>query len=191
MRRYARNVLYFFSLCTLVANADGSGFYIGGGYAATQLGLSADLPQIKQKLIDETTDSFLLVAGYDISENLGIEGRYYINGSEAAYQYYLGNTPLSGTYKAESIALYAKPRYFLLPMLDIYALIGVSYNDYSINAVLGGDNSEAVFSWGAGAQFHLTDSIGVYVDYTDFGESDSLLSTSDLSSWNLGFTYKF
>ena len=191
MVRRIRNVSLFVILSTLTVAAGDSGFYIGGGYAATQLGLSADLPEIKQKLIDETTDSFLLVAGYDISENLGVEGRYYINGSEAAYQYYLGNTPLSGTYKAESIALYAKPRYYILPMLDIYALVGVSYNDYSINTVLGGDNSEAVFSWGAGAQFHVTDSIGVYVDYTDFGESDSLISTSDLSSWNIGFTYKF
>ena len=176
---------------TLALNAGESGFYLGAGYASTKLGLDANIHDIKETLIDESTDSVLLTAGYDFNENLAIEGRYYINSSEAAYEYYLGNTPLSGSYKAESIALYAKPQYRILPMLGIYALLGVTYNDYSINSLLGGDESEALFSWGAGVRFDITDSLGVYVDYTDFGESDNLLTTTDLSSWNIGFSYKF
>ncbi len=178
-------------LSTVALSAGESGFYLGAGYASTKLGLDADIRDIKETLIDKTTDSFLLTAGYDFNENLAIEGRYYINGSEAAYEYNLGNTPLSGSYKAESIALYAKPQYRILPMLGIYALLGVTYNDYSINSLLGGDESEALFSWGAGVRFDITSDLGVYVDYTDFGESDNLMTTTDLSSWNIGFSYKF
>ena len=60
----------------------------------------------KQKILDSSTDSIILLAGYDFNEYFGIEGRYYINNSSLAYDYYLGGTEISDAYEAESLTLY-------------------------------------------------------------------------------------
>jgi len=176
---------------TSTLSADDSGLYLGLGYAATNI----DIGQIysdpnKQKLVDASTDSVILLAGYDFNKYIGVEGRYYLNASSAAFDYYLGDTPLQGTYKAESFTLYAKPQYNL-GVITLYGLVGVAFNDYTLSSVLtGGNNNEAIFSWGGGAKFNVTQSLGLFVDYTDLGESTNFTSTN-LSSWNLGVSYRF
>jgi len=176
---------------TSTMNADDSGLYFGLGYAATNI----DIGQIysdpnKQKLVDASTDSVILLAGYDFNQYIGVEGRYYLNASSAAFDYYLGDTPLKGTYKAESFTLYAKPQYNL-GVITLYGLVGVAFNDYTLTSLLNdGSNNEAIFSWGGGAKFNVTQSLGLFVDYTDLGESTNF-TTTDLSSWNLGVSYKF
>jgi len=76
-------------------------------------------------------------------------------------------------------------------MLNIYALLGMASNDYTVNSFLGGNNDDTLFSWGAGVKFNITQSLGAFVDYTNMGETDTILSNTDLSSWNIGFSYKF
>jgi len=166
--------------------AEGQGLYIGLGYADTNIDISAADIDIG----DLSTDSVVFLAGYDFNKYLGVEGRYYLNSSEAAYEYELGNTPLSSKYKAESFAIYAKPQYNFM-MLNIYALLGMSSNDYTANSFLGGDSDDTLFSWGAGVKFNFTQSLGAFVDYTNMGETDTILTNTDLSSWNIGFSYKF
>jgi len=176
---------------TSTLSADDSGLYLGLGYAATNI----DIGQIysdpgKQKLVDASTDSVILLAGYDFNKYIGVEGRYYLNASSAAFDYYLGDTPLEGTYKAESFTLYAKPQYNL-GVITIYGLAGVAFNDYTLSGLFNnGSNNEAIFSWGGGAKFNVTQSLGLFVDYTDLGESTNFTSTN-LSSWNLGVSYRF
>jgi opacity protein-like surface antigen len=187
MKKLLLSSLTLFALSQSALYAEGQGLYLGLGYANTNINLSTynDI-----ELGDLSTDSIVMLAGYDFNEYLGVEGRYYLNSSEAGYEYYLGNTPLSGEYKAESFALYAKPQYNIA-MLNFYALLGVTSNDYTTNSLLGGDNDDTLFSWGAGVKFNITQSLGAFVDYTNLGESDNILSTTDLSSWNIGFSYKF
>ena len=176
---------------TSTLSADESGLYLGFGYAATNI----DIGQIysdpdKQKLVDASTDSVILLAGYDFNPYIGVEGRYYLNASSAGFDYYLGDTPLEGTYKAESFTLYAKPQYNL-GIITLYGLLGVAFNDYTLSSAFnGGSDNEAIFSWGGGAKFNVTQSLGLFVDYTDLGESTNFTSTN-LSSWNLGVSYRF
>ena len=173
---------------TLYAD-DSSGLYLGLGYSSTNIDLTVDgLSDENQKLLDSSTDSILLIAGYDFNEYFGVEGRYYINNSSLAYDYYLGGTLLEDAYEAESLAIYLKPQYNL-DFITIYALIGMSANDYTATNLLGSD-SDTLFSWGAGAKFNVTQSFGLFVDYTDLGTNDAILETG-LSSWNVGFSYKF
>ena len=171
-------------------SADYNGLYLGLGYAATNVKLTIDgLPQDKQNLLDAATDSVVLIAGYDFNQYIGAEGRYYLNASSIAFDYYLGNTPLQGTYKAESFALYAKPQYNL-GLITLYGLLGVSFNNYTVNTLLAGSNNDALFSWGGGAKFNVTQSLGLFVDYTDMGKSNNITNTN-LTSWNLGVSYRF
>jgi len=176
-----------FTLSQTALHAEKEGLYVGLGYASTNIDLSTynDI-----ELGDLSTDSVVLLAGYDFNEYLGVEGRYYLNSSEAEYAYRRGNIPLYGEYKAESFALYAKPQYSIA-ILNIYALLGVTSNDYTANSLLGGDSDDTLFSWGAGVKFNITQSLGVFVDYTNLGESENIFSAADLSSWNIGFSYKF
>jgi len=178
------------TLGTSALSADDSGLYLGLGYAATNINLTVDsLPSDQQNLLDASTDSIILIAGYDFNKYIGAEGRYYLNASSLAFDYYLGGTPLSGKYKAESFALYAKPQYNL-GLITLYGLLGVSFNDYTVNTLLAGSNNDALFSWGGGAKFNVTQSLGLFLDYTDMGKSDNITNT-DLTSWNLGVSYRF
>lgn len=173
----------------LVANDD-SGLYLGLGYASTSIDLTIEgLDDKYQKVLDTSTDSVMFMAGYDFNNYIGIEGRYYANVSSLAFDYQLGETLISGKYKAESFAIYAKPQYNL-GLITLYALAGVSFNDYTVNTLLGGNHNDALFSWGGGAKFNVTQSLGLFLDYTDLGETTKGNTTS-LSSINLGVSYRF
>jgi hypothetical protein len=177
------------SSATLVAD-ENNGLYIGAAYASTNMELSVDgLSSATQDLLDASSDSVLLLAGYNINKNLGLEGRYYVNASEIAFESQAKNTIFSGAYKAETIAFYAKPKYEM-GIFTLYGLLGMSFNNYTANDLLGGNSDDALFSWGGGAKFNVTQSLGLFVDYTDLGESDNVLNTN-LSSWNLGVSYQF
>jgi len=190
MKKILLSTLTIMAMGSSTLYADGnSGLYLGLGYSSTNIDLSIDgLSDKHQKLLDSSTDSILLLAGYDFNEYFGIEGRYSINNSSLAYDYYLGGTLLEDAYEAESLAIYAKPQYNL-GAITVYGLIGMSANDYTATNILGSD-SDTLFSWGAGAKFNVTQSLGLFVDYTDLGENDAILTTG-LSSWNVGFSYKF
>ncbi len=108
---------------------DDSGLYLGLGYASTNIDLTIDqLSDKNQQILDSSTDSVLLQVGYDFNAFIGIEGRYYVNNSSLAFDYYLGNTPLEGTYKAETLALYAKPQYNM-GLITLYGLLGFASNN--------------------------------------------------------------
>ena len=185
----------FLSTCAVLAigsstlHADGHGLYLGLGYASTNIDVTIDgLSDKNQKILDSSTDSIILQAGYDFNEYFGIEGRYYINNSSLAFKYYLGDTPLSGTYEAESLTIYAKPQYNF-GFITVYGLLGMSANNYTASTLLGSDD-ETLFSWGGGAKLNITQSFGIFADYTDLGENDEAINTG-LASWNVGFNYKF
>jgi len=190
MKKILLSTLTVLAIGSSTLHAEGNGLYLGLGYASTNVDLTIDgLASDKQKLLDSSTDSILLQLGYDFNEYFGIEGRYYINNSSLAYDYYLGNTPLSGTYEAESLTIYAKPQYNF-GFITVYGLLGMSANNYTVNNLLGGLDNETLFSWGGGAKFNVTQSLGLFVDYTDLGENDETVNSA-LTSWNVGFSYKF
>jgi len=190
MKKILLSTLTILAIGSSTLHADGNGLYLGLGYSSTNIDLTVEgLDDKYQNILDSSTDSIVLQAGYDFNEYFGIEGRYYINNSSLAYEYYLGNTPISGAYEAESLTLYAKPQYNF-GVITVYGLLGMSANNYTASTLLGADD-ETLFSWGGGAKFNVTQSLGLFVDYTDLGESDGALSTTGLASWNVGFSYKF
>lgn len=190
MKRILLSSLAILAMGNSVLHADEHGLYLGLGYASTNIDVTIDgLSDRNQKILDSSTDSIILQAGYDFNAYFGIEGRYYINNSSLAYEYYLGNTPLSGTYEAESLTIYAKPQYNLGP-ITLYGLLGLSANNYTVTNLLGSSDNATLFSWGGGAKFNVTQSLGLFADYTDLGTEDATVETG-LASWNVGFTYKF
>ena len=186
MKKITLSLLSALTLGSSALYAENAGLYLGLGYSKTNVDFSLSSEIIDTNLFDASTDSLVTIAGYDINEYIGVEGRYYWNVTSMAVDYYVGGIPLLGDYNAESFALYAKPQYSF-DMISIYALIGVSMNNYT---ALLQSTDETLFSWGGGIKLNMTQSFGVFIDYTDLGESDQLITTG-LSSWNMGLSYKF
>ncbi len=185
MNKITLSALVALAIGSSSLQADDAGLYLGLGYAYTtiELGVSDDLFDLLA--FDVATDSVVILAGFDFNEWLGIEGRYYWNVSSAVVDVY-DDYDILDEYKAESFAFYVKPQYSF-DVLSIYALLGVTMNDYTL---LLQSNSDTLFSWGLGAKLSFTESFGAFVDYTDLGETDTILTTG-LNSWNFGISYKF
>ncbi len=188
MKKILLSTLAILAIGNSSLHAEGNGLYLGVGYSSTNIDLSIPSTLYEDNILDEATDSVLFMAGYDFNEYVGIEVRYSINSSSLAFDYYLSDTPLEGTYEAETLAFYVKPQYNF-GLITVYGLLGVAMNDYTANTLLGAED-ETLFSWGAGAKFNITESFGAFVDYTDLGETDEIITTA-LTSWNVGLSYKF
>ena len=186
MKKITLSLLSALTLGSSALYAENAGLYLGLGYSKTNVDFSLSSDIIDTNLFDASTDSLVAIAGYDINEYIGVEGRYYWNVTSMAVDYYVGDTPFLEEYKAESFAIYAKPQYSF-DMISIYALIGLSMNNYT---ALLQSTDDTLFSWGAGVKFNMTQSFSAFIDYTDLGESDQLITTG-LSSWNMGLSYKF
>lgn len=185
MNKIALSALAALAIGNSSLQAENSGLYLGLGYAYTTIDFGVDTTFIDFDAFDVATDSIVFLAGYDFNNWIGIEGRYYWNITSAVVEG-INDYGLLDEYKAESFAFYVKPQYSF-DMLSIYALLGVTMNDYTL---LLQSSEDTLFSWGLGAKFNFTESFGAFVDYTDLGEADFLLTTG-LSSWNFGITYKF
>ena len=115
---------------------------------------------------DHNSDAVLLLAGYNFNQYFGVEARY------AGF-----------TDNLENYGIYAKPMYPVGPV-TLYGLIG--YGE-----VASEDESEAGFQWGLGANYAVTEQIGVFADYTNLYDDDFAGADATVDSINVGMTYKF
>ncbi len=115
-------------------------------------------------------DEVLLLAGYNFNEYIGVEARY------AGLTDCLANT-----------AIYVKPMY---PIDDakVYALLGYGEATYDNGVV---DNSESGFQWGLGANYAVTENIGLFADYTNLYDDTFAGVDSTVDAINVGVTYTF
>lgn len=115
-------------------------------------------------------DEVLLLAGYNFNEYIGVEARY------AGLTDCLANT-----------AIYVKPMY---PIDDakVYALLGYGETTYDNGVV---DNSESGFQWGLGANYAVTENIGLFADYTNLYDDTFAGVDSTVDAINVGVTYTF
>jgi len=152
---------------TPVVEESTSSFYVGLGYSYM------DLDPDNHSEADG--DAILLLAGYNFNKYIALEGRY------------------SGlTDCLENTAIYVKPMY---PFGDvsIYALLGYGDTNYDNGVV---SNSEDGFQWGLGANYAVTQNIGLFADYTSLYDDtgfENAFVNDDVQAYsvNVGFTYKF
>ena len=186
MKKTKLTILTTLILGSNLLYAENAGPYVGVGYTKTNVDFTLSTDIINNNLFDESTDTLLLLAGFNINEYIGIEGRYYWNITSMAVDYYASGIPIIEDYKAESFAIYAKPQYSF-DIVSLYALIGVTMNNYT---ALLQSSDDMLFSWGLGAKVNMTQNLSAFVDYTDLGETDKMITTG-LSSWNIGICFNF
>jgi len=138
-------------------------FYVGAGYS--YMNLDAEIAG------EHDGDATLLLAGYNFNQYIGVEARY------------AGLTDC-----LENSAIYLKPMY-PIGGTTVYGLLGYGETTYD-----NGDSySESGFQWGLGANYAVTENIGVFVDYTNLYDDSGFSAGTDVTvdSVNVGVTYTF
>ena len=138
-------------------------FYAGLGYS--YVNLDAGIAG------EHDGDAALLLAGYNFNQYIGVEARY------------AGLTDC-----LENTAIYLKPMY---PFggTTVYGLLGYGETTYDN----GNSSSENGFQWGLGANYAVTENIGVFADYTNLYDDSGFAAGTDVTvdSVNVGVTYTF
>ena len=120
---------------------------------------------------DHNGDATLLLAGYKFNQYIGVEARY---------------AGLTDCF--ENMAIYLKPMY---PIGDasVYGLLGYGEITYDN----GASSSEDGFQWGLGANYAVTETIGVFADYTNLYDDSGFVAGTDatVDAVNVGVTYTF
>lgn len=125
------------------------------------------------EVVEHDSDATLLLAGYNFNQYIAVEARY-----------------AGLTDSIDNASIYAKPMY---PIGDakVYALLG--YGETTVDD--GADSSESGFQWGLGANYAVTENIGVFADYTSLYDDTGFdgQTTNDVTvySVNVGVTYTF
>ena len=177
-----------------VANSD-AGFYVGAAFTAVH-----EEVEITNG-INEDVDykGFMLQAGYKFNPYIAVEARYWDVGDEKVVMHH----PTAGGIEQDATfdgwGVYLKPMYPVAEALDVYALLGWGHQNvkHGIN-----DPSDSSFSWGGGAAYSLTENISVFADYVRIYDDTALKGGTtplgevidadlEVSSWNVGVTYKF
>lgn len=143
-------------------------FYVGAGYS--YMNMDAGIEG------EHDGDATLLLAGINFNQYVAVEARY------------AGLTDC-----IENAAIYVKPQYPFGPV-SVFALLGYGQTTYDNGVV---DGSESGFQWGLGANYAITENIGVFADYTslydDSGFDMLIPATTDLTAdaVSVGVTYTF
>lgn len=178
-----------------IEEPDENTFYVGLGYAYKNIdieGSEAINAVAYPPLYGETDISahaLTLLAGYDFSQYLAVEGRYTFSLGDLD----IDNNGGEGEIDADlsNLALYLKPMY-PIGGLTLYGLLG--YGKVTLDD--GEKYSESGFQWGIGAGYNINDTIGVFVDYTRLYDDkgfDAIWGDQDVvvDAVNVGVTYEF
>ncbi|MCD6654215.1 MAG: porin family protein [Sulfurovum sp.] len=162
-------------------------FYVGLGYAY----MNMNIDEIQREEADISAHSALLLAGYNYNQYFGLEARYAMNIGDPEFDGYGEDDDPDGDFT--NAAIYLKAMY-PFEKINVYALLG--YGQVTLDTTESGDHSESGFQWGLGANYAITENIGVFADYTrlydDEGFDGAFLGQDVVvDSINLGVTYTF
>ena len=159
-------------------------WYTGLGLGGFKLDSSTDDESYKKA-------TATILAGYEISKYLSIEGRYTTSLGDIKFK------DSKGTQKTDSsfsnIALYTKLSY---PIGEFKPYLLLGYGKSKITNIADSDRSESGFQYGAGASYELDNHWGIFADYTrlyDDNGFDGRASDSNIKidTATAGIKYRF
>jgi opacity protein-like surface antigen len=156
------------------------------------------------KLLNSDTDETFtaigatLQLGYQYNDYIALEARYTQSASKVEYDN--GTTSLiadNDDYPTDftNLAIYLKPSY-TMGDIGVYALLG--YGEVALTNIPVGDvtRGEAGFQWGVGVSYALSETFGLFADYTSLysGDGFDYLATAnshEATLTNVGVSYRF
>ena len=149
---------------------DGMGWYLGLGYSF----MGVDLPNGD----DIESNAVTMVGGYNMHQNVAIEGRYTFSAGDPSYNINIPYDGISGSFdlpdsSMSNFVLFVKPNY-TIDALNIYGLIGYGqseidrYDSRGLTSELSIDG----FQYGAGLSYTFVPHWSVSVEYASMFDSD-------------------
>ena len=131
--------------------------YVGAGYSSFVL---------QDEVTEEELSSgvFLLLVGYQFTENFSLEGRFYRNTDEKI-DYDPGNRPSPhATYKStfSNSAVFLKASY-PISKFEVYGLLG--YGRVKLTNIAGGDREESGVQYGLGLSYRVSAHVDIFADW--------------------------
>ena len=165
-----------------------------GLYAAVDVGKST-AKDACASLGSSCTDSgtaYRLGGGIQLTPNLGIEASYGIMASVKASGS-LGNAE----YKPKTLQVSATGKFPIAGPFSLIGKVGLARTTVDLSATnsLGSYSPSATstkLAWGVGAQFDLSNSLGIRAQYENFGDvGDANTGTAKISMISVGVVMKF
>lgn len=168
-------------------------FHVGLGYSYMNMNVEnfnyQSVDYVGNSDSDITAHSVLFKGGYNFNEYIGVEGRYTMS---------VGDLTLDDGQESDvdgdmsNLGIYAKVMYPVMEQFSVYGLLG--YGQVTVDD--GEEFSESGFQWGIGAEYAVTENIGLFVDYANLYNDtgfDGQLAGSDVmvDAISVGATYKF
>ena len=153
-------------------------FYVGIGAVASGLSRNC-VCKAKAKRLKDMTYGFVLKAGMDITDYIGIEARYINASIENDFS------------EMVHYGLYLKPQYLIEDDISVYGLLG--YGKTTVDYTFGKRTStldKSGLSYGAGLEYALDDNLGLWVDLQHIFSKEGTFDT-DLNLGTAGVTYNF
>ena len=181
--KYARTALVAMTIATLPATALAeNGFYLGGSVGSASL--TEDFDGFE---VDADSTAWRLVAGWQFSEFLSLEGGYH-NFGRFEDSFALDGQPVDLRLKADGFTLGGTLSLPLTRTLSLYGRGGAFFwdGDADVNSITEARPEDTNPYYGAGAKVALTERLDLIGDWTRY-ELDS--TDSDVIS--LGLTIRF
>jgi len=171
MKKLTLSVLALLAMGSVtIANAN-NGVYVGIGYTGT----SIDIDGFNNGgLALDTSSGFVVQSGFKMNDYFAVEARYW-----------------NGDNNLDAWGLYVKPMYPVNYSLNVYGIVGYGnastapseYNNISLD--------DASLQWGLGAEYAITESFSVFIDYVELYNDQIINLDWSLDALNLGVTYQF
>lgn len=146
---------------------------------------------------DDKDTSYRLAGGYNFNKNFGIEASYsdYGNVSKSGTVLGIPVTASGGATAFQLVGTGALPlgNQFSLTAKAGLAAVSVDATATALGVAVATSASNDNFVWGIGAQFDVTPSIGIRVNYEDLGTVGDNATTGavKLSNISAGVVFKF
>lgn len=161
-----------------------SKFYAGAGVTATST-RDGSANFFDNDIANDKTIELMVLGGYDINEDIAIEGRYY---KSVAKEDILDRS---------SWGIYLKPHVELIDNIELYGLAGFGgYKAKNINGSIV-DIDDNGLQFGIGLNYKVNDRLGIFADWVNFvyDKKQNAFTVPDqrvsMDAFTVGLTYRF
>lgn len=160
-----------------------AGGYIGIGVGEATIDVCNDLEAYGATRCDDNDTGYKLFGGYEFHQYLAVEGTYadYGEVKASAPGFVVGA-------EATSLAVSVKGEYQVTDSLGLFAKLGVARWDAEVSVAGLGDTDDdgSGSTWGIGAQYPLTDKVGVRAEW-----ERTAFDSDDVDLWSVSIVYRF
>jgi|GEM_PF-3667564 len=167
-----------------------TGWYLGYGTGQFTAKNSFSQPSISTSF-DTSSEGF--IAGYRFSPNFAVESQYFSFDDESLRFSSPSDSGVAVLSSASGFGIYAKPKWPISERFGLYAKLGWARFESDVTITFDAQNSSIVgkfrtkdYSFGAGAEYQLTDRLKL-----DFGYTERKSDVFDIRGWGLSLLFEF